>query len=56
MSHGSFHVHGPHDHQLEHAAQHGSDDRFSGRIAVMTAVIGLLFIRETKNVDIDAET
>ena len=38
MSHG-FHVHGPHDHQLEHAAQHGSDDRFSGRIAVMTAIL-----------------
>jgi hypothetical protein len=38
MSHG-FHVHGPHDHQLEHAAEHGSGDRFSGRIAVMTAVL-----------------
>jgi FtsZ-binding cell division protein ZapB len=39
MSHGHFHVHGPHDHQLEHAAQHGSADRFSGRIAVLTAVL-----------------
>ncbi len=39
MSHGSFHVHGPHDHQLEHAAQHGSTDAFSGRIAVLTAVL-----------------
>jgi hypothetical protein len=39
MSEGSFHVHGPHDHQLEHAAQHGSTDAFSGRIAVLTAVL-----------------
>jgi hypothetical protein len=38
MSHG-FHVHGPHDHQLEHAAEHGSGDSFSGRIAVMTAIL-----------------
>ncbi len=46
MSDG-FHVHGPHDHELEHAAQgaHGVDS-FSGRIAVMTAImatIGALF-------------
>jgi hypothetical protein len=39
MSHGSFHVHGPHDHHLEHAAQHGGADAFSGRIAVLTAVL-----------------
>ena len=38
MSH-DFHVHGPHDHQLEHAAQHGSTDQFSGRIAVLTAIL-----------------
>jgi hypothetical protein len=46
MSEGGFHVHGPHDHELEHAAQHGSRDRFSGRIAVTTAVlatVGALF-------------
>ncbi len=46
MSEGGFHVHGPHDHELEHAAQHGDRDRFSGQIAVMTAVlatIGALF-------------
>ena len=39
-----FHVHGPHDHELEHAA-HGGDD-FSSRIAVMTAImatVGALF-------------
>lgn len=46
MSEDGFHVHGPHDHELEHAAQHGDKDRFSGQIAVMTAVlatIGALF-------------
>ena len=46
MSDG-FHVHGPHDHELEHAAQSGHGiDSFSGRIAVMTAImatIGALF-------------
>ncbi len=44
MSDHGFHVHGPHDHELEHAA-HGGDD-FSSRIAVMTAVlatVGALF-------------
>lgn len=39
MPHDHFHVHGPHDHQLEHAAQHGAADPFSGRIAVMTAIL-----------------
>ena len=46
MSGHGFHVHGPHDHELEHAAQHGSKDSFSGQIAVMTAIlatIGALF-------------
>ena len=36
MSEGHFHVHGPHDHEIEHAAH--SKDAFSGRIAVMTAI------------------
>jgi hypothetical protein len=43
MSEG-FHVHGPHDHEVEHRAQHG--DPFAGRIAVMTAIfatIGAMF-------------
>ena len=43
MSEG-FHVHGPHDHEVEHATQHG--DPFAGRIAVMTAIfatIGAMF-------------
>src|SRR5215467_7037909 len=44
MSAGHFHVHGPHDHELEHAAH--SEDPLAGRIAVMTAIfatIGALF-------------
>jgi hypothetical protein len=46
MSGHGFHVHGPHDHELEHAAQHGTADRFAGSIAVATALlatIGALF-------------
>jgi hypothetical protein len=46
MSGAGFHVHGPHDHELEHAAQSGDRDRFAGTIAVMTAIlatIGALF-------------
>lgn len=46
MSGHGFHVHGPHDHELEHAAQHGDKDRFAGSIAVMTAIlatVGALF-------------
>ena len=39
MSEG-FHVHGPHDHEVEHAAQHG--DPFAGRIAVMTAIFATI--------------
>ena len=52
MSGGGFHVHGPHDHELEHAAQggHGSHDEkgkgMIAQIAVITAIIatdGALF-------------
>lgn len=45
MSGHGFHVHGPHDHEMEHAAQHGRDN-FTARLAVTTAVIstvGALF-------------
>ncbi len=35
-----FEVHGPHDHELEHAA-HGGDN-FSSKIAVMTAIMATL--------------
>ena len=37
MSGQGFHVHGPHDHAVEHAA-HGGDS-FSNNIAVMTAIL-----------------
>jgi hypothetical protein len=46
MSATGFHVHGPHDHHVEHAAQHEGKDAFAGMIAVMTAIlatIGALF-------------
>ena len=46
MSEHGFHAHGPHDHELEHVAQHGAEDKFAGTIAVMTAIlatIGALF-------------
>jgi lipopolysaccharide export LptBFGC system permease protein LptF len=42
MPHEEFHVHGAHDHQLEHAAEHGGPDSFAGRIAVTTAVLATL--------------
>jgi hypothetical protein len=38
MSGHGFHVHGPHDHEIEHVAQHGGDS-FTSRIAVLTAVL-----------------
>jgi hypothetical protein len=44
MSGQGFHVHGPHDHAVEHAAHGG--DAFSNNIAVMTAIlatVGALF-------------
>lgn len=40
MSAGAFHVHGPHDHEVEHAAEHG--DSFSSRIALMTAIFATI--------------
>lgn len=42
MPHEEFHVHGEHDHQLEHAAEHGGADSFAGRIAVGTAILATL--------------
>jgi Domain of unknown function (DUF4337) len=42
MPHEEFHVHGAHDHQLEHAAEHGGADSFAGRIAVGTAILATL--------------
>ncbi len=46
MSGHGFHVHGPHDHELEHAAHGESKHPSSGTIAVVTAVlatVGALF-------------
>lgn len=46
MSGHAFHVHGPHDHELEHAVHHAGKDSFAGLIAVITAVlatVGALF-------------
>src|SRR4029077_8664691 len=40
MSAGHFHVHGPHDHEVEHAAH--STDPFAGKIAVMTAILATI--------------
>ena len=45
MSGGTFHVHGPHDHELEHAAQHAGETHAAhgggtvNQIAMFTAVI-----------------
>ncbi|MBT3069050.1 DUF4337 domain-containing protein [Rhodoferax sp. U11-2br] len=49
MSGHGFHVHGPHDHELEHAQQgggHGDHSRMTNQIALFTAIIatvGALF-------------
>lgn len=38
MSGSHFHVHGPHDHELEHAAQH-EPKGLGGQLAVITAIL-----------------
>ena len=40
MSAEGFHVHGPHDHEVEHAAHTG--DALAGRIAMMTAIFATI--------------
>jgi Na+/glutamate symporter len=42
MSGGKFHVHGPHDHELEHAAAHNEPRSMAGQLAVATAVIATI--------------
>ena len=45
MSGDGFHVHGPHDHELEHAAEHDPKG-MAGQLAVITAIlatVGALF-------------
>jgi Na+/glutamate symporter len=39
MSGHGFHVHGPHDHELEHAAQHEQPGSKAGQLAVATAIL-----------------
>lgn len=41
MSGHGFHVHGPHDHEVEHVAHHGGDS-FTSRLAVLTAVLSTI--------------
>ena len=38
MSEHGFHVHGPHDHEMEHAAQHDPEGH-AGQLAVITAIL-----------------
>ena len=40
MSEGGLHVHGPHDHAVEHGAQSG--DQLASRVAVMTAILATI--------------
>jgi len=44
MSEGGFHVHGPHDHELEHAIQgaHGGSDGMINQIAMITAILATI--------------
>jgi Domain of unknown function (DUF4337) len=42
MSGHGFHVHGPHDHEVEHAVQHNAKSSNSGLIAVLTAILATL--------------
>jgi Na+/glutamate symporter len=46
MSGHGFHVHGPHDHEMEHVAQHGTTEGHASQLAVVTAIlatVGALF-------------
>lgn len=42
MSGHGFHVHGPHDHELEHAAQGHHENKSAGTLAVVTAIIATI--------------
>lgn len=45
MSNEDFHVHGPHDHAVEHAAERGAHDAIEslpGRVAVLSAILATL--------------
>jgi hypothetical protein len=42
MSGHGFHVHGPHDHELEHAASGHHENKSAGMLAVITAIIATI--------------
>ena len=42
MSEDGFHVHGPHDHEMEHAAEHGDVHAMTGQLAVITAILATI--------------
>lgn len=43
MSGGKFHVHGPHDHAVEHAGgEHGSGGRLTQSVAIFTAILATI--------------
>jgi len=42
MPNEDFHVHGAHDHAVEHGARHGGADTLPGRVAVISAVLATL--------------
>jgi hypothetical protein len=37
-----FHVHGPHDHEVEHVSHHSSSNSFANQIAVTTAILATI--------------
>ena len=39
MSEDGFHVHGPHDHEVEHATEHADVHSMTGQLAVITAIL-----------------
>ena len=41
MSEDGFHVHGPHDHEVEHAIEHGARG-MTGQLAVITALLATI--------------
>lgn len=56
MSEHGFHVHGPHDHELDHAA-HGVHGGFGGRLAVITAIlatVGSIFSYMSGTTEVEA--
>ncbi len=42
MSGGKFHVHGPHDHAVEHAGGHGASGGLTQSVAIFTAILATI--------------